>query len=141
MNIRPVALSYLASLVVAPASIAQVPFPTTRQMLFVGESRGIRVYIDPQKIRRRLPFVQFWVYAVLPRPSSRRVNALDTLMGIDCTIGTVRIYEIIRYDSSGEVVSNASFGIERPPDTLEILGEFDRGIFSTVCNQPKSTPL
>ncbi len=141
MNLCPVALSYLASLVVVPASIPQVPLPTTRQMLLVGESRGIRVYIDPQKVNRRLPFVWFWVYAVLPRPSSRRVNALDTLMGIDCTAGTVRIYEIIRYDSSGEVVSNSSFGMERPPDTLEILGEFDRGIFRTVCNQPKSAPL
>jgi hypothetical protein len=115
--------------------------PLTRQMLLVGESRGVKVYIDPSKIRRRLPFVRFWVYAVLPPSPSRRISSLDTLMGIDCTIGSVRIYEIIRYDSSGEVISTSSFGMERPPDTLEILGEFDRGIFSTVCNQPKSVPL
>ncbi len=150
MKLAKLALSYLASslvsLGVVSSSMAQIrlpnPFPkTTRQMLFIGESRGVKVYIDPQKISRRLPFVRFWVYAVLPRPNSRRVNSLDTMMGIDCTIGSVRIYEIIRYDSSGEVVSNTSFGMERPPDTLEILGEFDRNIFSTVCNQPKSAPI
>jgi len=118
------------------------PFPpTTQQMLFIGESRGVKVYIDPNKIRRRPPFVRFWVYAVLPRPNSRRVSSLDTMMGIDCTIGSVRIYEIIRYDSAGEVVSNSSFGMERPPDNLAILGEFDRNIFKTVCDQPKSAPI
>jgi hypothetical protein len=150
MKFPNLALSYLASslvsLGVAQSSMAQIrlpnPFPnTTRQMLFIGESRGVKVYIDPQKISRRLPFVRFWVYAVLPRPNSRSVSSLDTLMGVDCTIGSVRIYEIIRYDSSGEVVSNSSFGMERPPDTLQILGEFDRGIFTTVCNQPKSAPI
>jgi hypothetical protein len=116
---------------------AQVP----RQMLFMGESRGVRVYIDPQKIVRRLPFVRFWVYAVLPRPNSRRVSSLDTLMAIDCTVGSVRIHEILRYDSAGEVVSTSSFGWERDPFDLRILGEFDRAIFRTVCNQPHSFPL
>ncbi|MFN3927401.1 MAG: surface-adhesin E family protein [Pseudanabaenaceae cyanobacterium] len=113
----------------------------SRQMLFMGEARGIRVYIDPRTIVRRRPFVLFWVYAVLPRPTSQRVYSLDTAMSIDCTIGSVRIYEIIRYDINGEVVSNSSFGRERPPDTLEILDVFDRKIYSTVCDLPKSAPL
>ncbi len=90
MKIPTLAVSCLASLAVAPTALAQMQLPNlssplTRQMLLVGESRGVKVYIDPSKIRRRLPFVRFWVYAVLPPSPSRRISSLDTLMGIDCT--------------------------------------------------------
>jgi hypothetical protein len=109
-------ITQLASITSLAAPLAS---QTTARMLFMGENRGVKVYIDPQKIIRRSPFVRFWVYAVLPRPNSRRVSSLDTMMGIDCTIGSVRIYEIIRYDSNGEIVSNSRFGMERSPDNLE----------------------
>jgi hypothetical protein len=128
--IGAIAASWLAFPMGAIAQGKQIQ----KQMLFVGEDgRGVKVYIHPDSLKKQFPFARFWVYSVMPPASQRNVASLDTYMAIDCVSKYVRILEIIRYDSSGDVVSTTSLGFDDPPDSPEILGVFSQKMFETVC--------
>ncbi|CAN1210828.1 hypothetical protein TUMEXPCC7403_11560 [Tumidithrix helvetica PCC 7403] len=115
------------------AAIAQLK-QVQKKMIFVGEdSNGVKVYIHPDSLKKQFPFARFWVYAVLPVSSQRRVASLDTYMAIDCVSKYVRILEIIRYDRDGEVASTMSLGFDDAPNSQEVLGSFSQKMFDSAC--------
>ncbi|MEE3716297.1 surface-adhesin E family protein [Tumidithrix elongata RA019] len=125
-----IAVSLLTFPTAAIAQLKQVQ----KEMLFVGEDiNGVKVYIHPESLKKQFPFARFWVYAVLPDSSQRRVASLDTYMAIDCVSKYVRILEIIRYDRNGDVSSTTSLGFDDPPNSQEVLGDFGDKMFDVAC--------
>ncbi len=113
---------------VSPPAVAQ----SAKATIFVTEYRGAKVYIHPDTILREPPIVRFWAYTEAPS-ASRRVAAADTYISIDCGAGIYRIYESIRYDRAGDVVSERSYSTAEDPRWLKELGSLGAAFRERVC--------
>ncbi|AFY69273.1 hypothetical protein Pse7367_0974 [Thalassoporum mexicanum PCC 7367] len=112
----------------APLSIQQAEQAVLNFQL-VTKLEGYEFYIDPSTIITQNPFVRFWSYVVLP-PDSKRIAVANAYTAVDCGARIVKIYEIINYSHSGEIVSANSFSFN---DQRPSFGVVNHEFVKAVC--------
>jgi len=96
----------LAAVAIAVTSVANLSASAqdSKNLLFVTEDQGVKIYIHPETIKKSLPNVMFWVYAIAP-PHGGKNTASDLFMTMDCGAEIFRIIHIIRYNRAGNAIA------------------------------------
>jgi hypothetical protein len=123
----------------ASSAIALTNLPASAQapknLIFVAEDRGVKIYIHPETIKKSMPNVRFWAYAITPS-KTRKNTASDLYITMDCGAQIFRVLHIIRYNRFGNAIADEPIPAEAPPQFLKSLGQnVSQALIKTVCNQ------